>query len=61
MNMMVSDLNTYLAAKIKECVEISVCKYVETKLPTLLDEALDRQRKTVADELVRILLAKQVS
>ena len=47
-----------LEKHIEDLIEVYVRRYMKDRLPELLKDALDAQRKTVADELVRILLEK---
>ena len=51
------DLKKFLVAKINEIVDYEVSRQMEARLPQLLKESLDRQRETVADEVVKILVA----
>ena len=51
------DSKKFLVAKIKEIVDYEVSRQMEARLPQLLKESLDRQRETVADEVVKILVA----
>lgn len=50
------DLKKFILVSLEECVS----NYVEARLPKLFDEAFTKQRKCVADDFVRILLAKAV-
>lgn len=50
----------WLTSLVDELIYAKLHAEIERRLPQMLDEALDRQKKTVGDELVRILLSKTI-